>query len=58
MIGVNKLELNIATMRAAVEEYLNKRALSTARVEVTAVWQPGGSDSAFTVLMKPKQETK
>jgi hypothetical protein len=56
MIGANKLELNQATMCAAVAEYLNYRATSAAQVEVASVSQPG--TGSFTVWVKPREADK
>lgn len=56
MIGVNRFELNQLTMREAIAEYLNKRATSTAQVEVTNVVQPGTNN--FEVLVKPLEAAK
>ncbi len=55
MIGANTLLLNQATMKKAVQEYLNRRALSTGQVEVTSVAQP---QQAFIVWVKPLEESK
>ncbi len=53
MIGENKMELNVATMKLAVQEYLNRRALPSGQVEVVAVWQPGPPSEPFSIRVKP-----
>ena len=54
MIGNNELHLNTATVSAAVEEYLNKRALPAGQVQVKSVKHH--NDVFVVSLIAPERE--
>jgi len=58
MQGHNSIRLNLATIKEAVGEYLNKRLAPSAQLQITtAVWLPGTSRLEVDVEPATKGKT-
>jgi galactitol-specific phosphotransferase system IIB component len=59
MVGANVLTLNEATLKEAIEEYLNRQRLATApQLRVTSVSQKTTAAGQFIVTVQTSESAK